>query len=134
MTKKYLSLLGLIWMLLSAGLLFSQGDGAPMPLAQDSLSKHDPIESMLAFELPVPFMMLDLYQIELLPGVSEKFGKILLNGREQIIETAADLPPERKYKAFKIAKGIGEKTAKKLEKLLTLPESSAQFQSSDPSQ
>ena len=76
-------------------------------------------EGKFALGSTVPLSSCDMYDLELIPGVSDKLAISLIASREKIVTAAkANLLPNS-ASPFVLAHGVGEKTAKKLEKYLT---------------
>ncbi|RMD87676.1 MAG: hypothetical protein D6808_01040 [Candidatus Dadabacteria bacterium] len=76
-------------------------------------------EGILALGQKIPLSKADLYDLELISGISDTIGRALLRDKLKIISKARELPPGQKYKALTIVKGIGEKKAKKFYNYLT---------------
>lgn len=83
-------------------------------------------EAMLAIGQKLSFHRADLYDLELLPGVSDTIGLRLLNSKQTILCRLKQLSPNERYKAFTTVHGIGTAKAKALSKLLTSGQSKSQ--------
>lgn len=76
-------------------------------------------ETRLALGGKIPFRTADLYDLELIPGVSDTLGHELLTSRQVILVRMLYLPPEKQYTALEMAKGVGPKTAEELKDWLS---------------
>lgn len=78
-----------------------------------SLEKKDP-ESILVFGKRLSLGIVDMYSLELIPGVSDTLAQGILKNRSAILRRARNLPLSAQCEALMIAKGIGPKMARKL--------------------
>lgn len=67
----------------------------------------------------IPFSTADLYDLELIPGISDILGNNILKAREKILTTARSRNLTD-HRPFELAHGVGERTAKKLSAYLAL--------------
>lgn len=58
---------------------------------------------------------IDAADLILIPGVSDGLATELLARSGEIIALAALLPTDRRFRAFTLVRGVGEKTAKRLD-------------------
>lgn len=75
-----------------------------------------PLNSESCFALGYKFELqsADLYDIELIPKISEKVATQILNRRQSILTAAAMVPKELQAQALADIPGVGKVTAKKL--------------------
>ena len=77
-------------------------------------------EAAFALNQRIKLSEADLYDLELIPRLSEAVALRILNQREQIIAHARNLPDSEKYKVFTEVRGVGNLTAQKLKDYLDL--------------
>ena len=78
-------------------------------------------EQLFAFGERAAISQIDLYDLELIPGVSDTLGTNIIKARHKIIAAADSKNFDAKINPFELAHGVGKKTALKLERYL-LPE------------
>jgi hypothetical protein len=66
------------------------------------------------------FSEADLFSLELIPGISDIAALALISKRDEIISEARFLSEEERWRAFTLAKGIGDKKAVELSKYFAL--------------
>ncbi len=80
----------------------------------------DEAEDIFAYGHRISLKNATMYELELIPGVSDTLAKNILEDREKIIKKAITLPPKDRHTALELAHGIGVKTAKKLDRYLEI--------------
>lgn len=92
-------------------------------LPPESIHRTFKINSEARFALgdKIPFSDAFLYDLELIDGISDAIGTELIEKRSEILKAASGLPEQEKHRSFEIAKGVGKKTALKLNRYLILP-------------
>ena len=93
-----------------------------IPIPINHLAFEDP-ESCFAAGGVVPLIDSELFELELISGISETTAINLLEKREAIIDRATQLPFDKRHQAFELAKGIGPKKAELLGKRFSRRES-----------
>ena len=78
-------------------------------------------ESRLALKQKIRLSESGLYELELIPGVSDQLGLSILEKKAKIIAKAETLAPKMKHTSLELVKGIGVKKAQAFGKYL-LPE------------
>jgi len=68
-------------------------------------------ETCYATGAKLPFSKVALYDLQLIPTISDARSGLLLEYRDDILHIAAKEPAEESHKAFTSVHGIGEKTA-----------------------
>ena len=95
-----------------------------LPVGTDSdIVSEPPVEnSETAFALGrrVKLSEVDLYDLELIPRLSEVVAIRILEQRNEIIDHARNLPTDQKYLALTKVRGVGAVTAMKLNNYLVL--------------
>jgi hypothetical protein len=71
-------------------------------------------EAAFALGLRFPFSRTGIYELELIPRVSDSIAMRIDDKHDEIARRADRLAYERKYAAFEIVKGVGPKTAEKI--------------------
>lgn len=89
-------------------------------LTKSKISFKKDSESLLAQGTRLSLSQLDLYDLQLIPRISDKLSQNIYNSKSKIISKAKGLKPKHKYKALEIVKGIGNKTAYRLNDCLLL--------------
>ena len=77
-------------------------------------------EQQFALGRKVKFSSVDLYDLELIPGISDKLGNSILEARPKVLAWSPSTKAEKKLNPFELIKGVGKGTAAKLEKYLIL--------------
>lgn len=119
----YLSLL-LLLALYRLTQLISPLFPAPQDILPEIITAPPPIsntEQQFALGNKIKLSDADLYDLELIPGVSDTLGMNILVARHKIIAASNNKNSRLKINPFELAHGVGEKTASKLERYL-LPE------------
>jgi len=93
---------------------------APVPPSLFDLLKHPGSETILALGGRLSLRHAGLYDLELIPGISDRLGQELLKNRSAILAAAKTMPPAQRYRALELTKGVGPKTALKLSEWLSL--------------
>jgi len=81
------------------------------PPAPSTCQLFEDAESTLACGQRLYLSQVDLYDLELIPGLSDALGNRILAKRDDINRKARLLPELKSYQAFEIVKGIGPKKA-----------------------
>lgn len=68
-------------------------------------------ESCFASGGLIPFLDSELFDLELISGISESTANSIIEHRSDIIKRALNLSVDQRYRAFEVAKGIGPKKA-----------------------
>ena len=88
--------------------------GPEMPLALTS-SELDRLatnsEALFAVGRKVPLQCADMYDLELIPGISDKFSSRIEQHKREIMAAALRLPVAQRHTALEIVHGIGPKSA-----------------------
>lgn len=92
----------------------------PNPEQLIILTCFEDAESRLATSQKFTLAQADIYDLELIPRISDKLALRIMNQKEQILEQAAILPLNLRYKALELVYGIGPKTALTLNNYLDL--------------
>lgn len=82
-------------------------------------------ESRLAVGQRLSLWTVELYELELIPKVSDRLAKRILLERADVRARAAILPLEEKYQALEAVRGIGAITARRLSQYVDLSEPAA---------
>ncbi|MBN8548048.1 MAG: hypothetical protein J0M12_01905 [Deltaproteobacteria bacterium] len=77
-------------------------------------------EGRLALGGTLSLWSLDMYELELLPRISDTLAKRILVQRAEIHARASTLGKHEKYLALEVVKGLGPKSVKRLSGLLDL--------------
>ena len=115
MTTKYATLafavlaLRLLTILSFDSLQFFPGETYPVPRS----FFQDP-ESLLALQQRIPFSQTGIYELELIPRISDKLAFNIDDKHERIMQRATALPTRKRDTAFEIVHGVGPKTAAKI--------------------
>lgn len=84
------------------------------------LTSFEDAETRLATSQMFSLAQADIYDLELIPRISDRLALRIMKEKERILEHAASLPYELRYKALEIVYGIGPKTALTLNNYLDL--------------
>jgi len=84
------------------------------------LAEYGNAETKLALGLKIPFSRAGVYELELIPGISDRLAFEMVSKRQVIISLARKFPPAQKYRALTVVPGIGVKTAGKIGEFLDL--------------
>ena len=93
---------------------------APLPFSGREQRASEPLidaESLLASGQPLPLTCADRSSLELIPSISDKTASELLERRRDILRASRERSLEE---SLQLARGIGEKTAPRLARYLTL--------------
>ncbi len=118
--KDSIAFLTLILTLASSGIVIL---GRPFNIDYSLGSFTSPInrspESYFAINEKVHFSEVGIYELELIPRISDKLAISIIENKKEILRRAAKFPlePER---AFEIVHGVGPRVAKKLGNYLVL--------------
>lgn len=82
-------------------------------------------ESCLALGGFLPFVDSQLFDLELITGISENIANSLLENKSLIINKTNQLTLNQRFKAFELAKGIGPKKSEILNQRFSLLEQDA---------
>ena len=85
-----------------------------------SLTSTEDPEVLLTFNRRIPFSLAGMYELELIPRISDTLADKIERKRHEIVIEAAKLPSSEAWKAFERVKGIGPETARKLGRYLDL--------------
>ena len=77
-------------------------------------------ESRLALGGKMRFESAEIYELELVPGISDSLAQNILRKKAAILFEAERLPEEKQSKALELAHGVGEKRAESLLRYLDL--------------
>ena len=77
-------------------------------------------ESLLAQGLRIDFWKATVYDLELIPRISDKLARRILLGRVEMRAAARVLSEEDKAKALELARGIGPKSSRTISRFLRL--------------
>ena len=91
----------------------------PMPIVVLQV-KADNAEGQLAIGRKFRFSSADMYDLELIPGVSDKTAARILDARTKVLERAATLPMNQRYHAFVLVHGVGQAIALKFDRYIDL--------------
>lgn len=108
MNTRYLSIWLMILALLCVRFLWSRAQGRPVFVTCEQATDA---ESRLACGQRIWLSKTDLYELELVPGFSERLAGQILMKREEITQKAKLLGKDNESKAFEVVKGIGAKKA-----------------------
>lgn len=86
------------------------------PIVPDYLILHPDgtSEGSLAFGEKLKFKSLGIYELELLPSISDTLAGELVKEKSRILAKSKKLSLASQFQAFEVAKGIGPKKAKQL--------------------
>lgn len=76
------------------------------------------VEQQFALGNSVPLSIVDLYDLELIPGVSDKLGNNILSKRQEIITDALLNGLNNQSDPFELVHGVGKKSASKLRRFI----------------
>lgn len=76
-------------------------------------------ESQIAVTGKVRLATAELYDLELIKGISDRLGSEILSNRAVILERARRYLPGYEYMALELVHGIGPKTAEQLGKSIS---------------
>jgi DNA uptake protein ComE-like DNA-binding protein len=76
-------------------------------------------ESLLAINQKLALYRVDLYDLELIPGISERLAEEIITHRDELLRHAASLPKNKQHQSLELIHGIGPKTARQLAKYIT---------------
>ena len=77
-------------------------------------------ESLLARGLKISLKTADLYDLQLIKGISEEFSRRIIAQKDRIRASALALPSHKRYQALQIIKGIGPQKALKFSRDIEL--------------
>jgi hypothetical protein len=120
MPKHYISLALVLCAAILVRILCTSGWLLPRRSSEPLAMRPKDAESTLATGGKILLSCADLYEIELIPGVSDTLGLEILAKRAAIIQRAADLPPAERHRALELVHGIGPKISRKLAPYLDL--------------
>lgn len=110
--------------LVAALILFGRWGAATIiqnPPLHSPLEEASPnAESRLAAGEKIPFSAAGVYELELIPGISDSLAFRLLEKKAAVLELAAQLPSGERSRALLIIHGVGDKTARHLIDYLSL--------------
>ena len=92
--------------------------GPKLPEKIHSLKPSAYAEQRFAEGQKVSLSSVDLYDLELIPGVSDRLGQNILEDREKIIQKAKLPNLKKDFSPFEMAHGVGPKKAKMLSNYL----------------
>ena len=119
MTKRYASLCLLLCAALLLGRVMPLLRAAPV-IAQAPWHRAKDAESRLARGERFDFCSAGIYELELIPGISDNLALRLTHSRNAILAAAKRQPLSTRYKALTIVRGIGPKRAKTISHYMTL--------------
>ena len=116
MRRRYHSLaLFLLLLLMVRALYFWFWDQRQLLPKNFQLSTPTNAEALLARGRRIKLCESGIYELELVPGVSDVLAIRILSKRLELEQRAAELQPDQRWQAWQIVKGIGIKTAKKFQ-------------------
>ena len=77
-------------------------------------------ETLLALGERIDFSRASLFDLELIPGISDRLATLLMLKKGEIHLRSRFFAPRDRYQAFMIVRGIGPKTAEKLDLYLRI--------------
>lgn len=78
-------------------------------------------EARIARAIPLAFEDATLYELTLIPSMSDTLAQRLLDRKAQILATSQTLPAQTRWKAFEAAHGIGPARARYIAEYVSLP-------------
>lgn len=121
--QKYASLsIFLILVATTKKVFFTPALIPPSAATIQALQQSNDPESFLAMGKKMPFSKLGIYELELIPGISERLAIRIIDHRREILEKARTLTEENLSSAFIGIYGVGRKTADKLNTKIDLLE------------
>lgn len=79
------------------------------------------VEQQFALRRRVSFLLVDMYDLELIPGVSDTLAQNILDARDKILNYSRSKPALKVENPFMLAHGVGKSTAQKLSLYLEIP-------------
>lgn len=77
-------------------------------------------ETRLATGVPLPISSTDIYELNLIKGISDRLAEAIIQNRASLFELAKDLPSGKKYRALASVKGIADKNSRKFGEYIDL--------------
>lgn len=90
------------------------------PLEVARLLREGDAESLLALGRPIPLSQANIFDLELISGVSDTMASRIIEKKGEILTQASILPPDRKWLALTLVHGIGAKNGRKLARSIAL--------------
>ncbi len=115
MTTKY-AFLAIALLLLRLLTLFELEAGPTFSASRSAEALRfnlDP-ETQLTMQQRIPFSQTGVYELELIPRISDTLAFAIVDRHEQIVRRASMLSPLKQGSAFEIVHGVGPKTAAKI--------------------
>jgi len=114
-TYKFFNLSSIIIIFCCLRYFFLQELSIPvLSLGEARLLLAQNAETQYALGLRIKLQEAELSDIEMIPGMNLEMAIEMLDKKAILIEKAAKLSNEKKYKSFEIVKGVAEKKAKLL--------------------
>jgi hypothetical protein len=115
MTRKYLTLV-IFTLLLRHATFFDVPDDFPQDheTTIDSLTSTLDPEALLTFGKRIPFSHTGIYELELVPNISDTLAIEIDDNHQRIAARAVQLNPDQCAKALELVHGIGPAIAKRI--------------------
>ncbi len=123
MRVRFLSCITILSIFKLAQLSFALYGNSRTETLSDSIFAPKPIcfaEQQFALGRRIDLSSADLFDLELIPGVSDVLANNIINKREQILAIEKDKIKKMNISPFELVHGVGKQTAKKLTKYLRL--------------